>query len=42
MSNSDTFEVNFDLPSNGKFREGDTISGHVRLVIAEEIKYKGT
>jgi hypothetical protein len=42
MSNRDIFEINFNIPASGKFREGDNISGDVKLVIAEEIKYKGT
>ena len=41
MGNLDVFDIYFDNLNNDNYREGDNISGYLRIVNAEEIKYKG-
>ena len=36
----EVFEIIFDK-EQAVYREGDTVSGHVKLVLTEEIKLKG-
>ena len=40
MGQVDVFEILFDN-SNGVYREGDRVSGNVKISNTEDVKYKG-